>query len=552
MSRCFPFPPPGYEKKPRSDDIDFLAKEKRKDKKHKKEKRDKEKREGKERKDKDRSRDKHKENKNRKEKHKEKKRDKDRDKGKSAAADDKKIEERTKGHIEQKLGDGSRKAEEVKNSKFTEEFSRRIKDEGAADRLPENFAGSIQNETEGFGASIASKKDKGNRNEMAANCIAKEPRRDDALGQPVEMDPDKKIEGEEKAKDKYEMLANLISKEQRRNDEMGRAVEKDAEKIVEAKEKVKDRHGMVAYLFCKEQRRDDGMGQPVKKDTNKKIEGKEKAKDDADKKIERKEKVTDREAYVGEGGKLKDRDHKKRPKGQDKDRHKEKEKVGERKREKGEHKHKAHGKTRDSGKMDQIENLIIKPSVPQKDNEKCAGTDGTIKKRKDFEINGFYEIDGLPNKLPRPASSSRLHVENGRTLESYNVAMGYSSVKHETTNNINAERVLDSKECKINGVVGLPPSTVDIRPSVSVFTSQNGKPSVKPPHPDAKFLSQIYSIPKMVEWPEYDNQDWLFHSDPLRPKPKASFKAEEPPQMWAKGQRIESTDVFALPYVIPY
>jgi hypothetical protein len=26
MSRCFPFPPPGYEKKARSDDVDLLEK----------------------------------------------------------------------------------------------------------------------------------------------------------------------------------------------------------------------------------------------------------------------------------------------------------------------------------------------------------------------------------------------------------------------------------------------------------------------------------------------------------------------------------------------
>ncbi|KAG1370071.1 glutamic acid-rich protein [Cocos nucifera] len=520
-------------------------KEKRKEKKHKKEKRDKEKREGKERKDKDRSRDKHKEKKNRKEKHKEKKRDK----GKSAAADDKKFEERNN---EEQLGDSSWKAEEVKTSKFTLEFRKRIKDEGAADRLLEKFAGSIQNETEGFGASIASKKDKGNRNEMDANCIKKEPRRDDSLGQPVEMDPDNKIEGEENAKYRYEMLSNFVGTEQRRNDEMGQAVENDAEKIVEAKEKAKDGHGMVANLFCKEQRRDDGMGQQVKKDTDKNIEGKQKSKHAADKKIKGKEKAIGREAYVGKGDKSKDRDREKTHKRKDKDRHKEKEKDGVRKREKGEHKHKEHDKTSDSGKKDQMENLIIKPSVPQKDNEKCAGTDGTIKKRKDFGINGFYEIDGLPNKLPRPAPASCMHVENGRTLESCHVATGYSSNKHETTNSINAERVIDSKDRKINGVVGPPPSAVDLRPSVSVFTSQNGKASAKPPHPDAKFLSQICSIPKMEEWPEYDNQDWLFSSDPPRPKRKANFRVEDAPQAWAKGQRIESADVFALPYVIPY
>lgn len=63
MSRCFPFPPPGYEKKIRTDEADPLVKDKYKEKKHKK---DKEKREGKEKKSKDRSKDKQKERKEKK------------------------------------------------------------------------------------------------------------------------------------------------------------------------------------------------------------------------------------------------------------------------------------------------------------------------------------------------------------------------------------------------------------------------------------------------------------------------------------------------------
>ncbi|RRT46532.1 hypothetical protein B296_00052444 [Ensete ventricosum] len=84
MSRCFPYPPPGYEKKvkndARSDYVYLLAKEKHKEKKHKKENRDTEKREGKTGRDKDRMKDKHKEKKNRREKHKGKKKEEDRDK----------------------------------------------------------------------------------------------------------------------------------------------------------------------------------------------------------------------------------------------------------------------------------------------------------------------------------------------------------------------------------------------------------------------------------------------------------------------------------------
>ncbi|TKY59966.1 hypothetical protein E2542_SST17061 [Spatholobus suberectus] len=80
MSRCFPFPPPGYVKK--TDEVDLLKEEKQKEKKHKKDKRDKEKRESKEKREKEGRDGKHKEKKDKREKHREKKKDKDKDKSK--------------------------------------------------------------------------------------------------------------------------------------------------------------------------------------------------------------------------------------------------------------------------------------------------------------------------------------------------------------------------------------------------------------------------------------------------------------------------------------
>lgn len=161
------------------------------------------------------------------------------------------------------------------------------------------------------------------------------------------------------------------------------------------------------------------------------------------------------------------------------------------------------------------------------------------------------EIDGLPDKLPRSAPSSHQHVENGRTLRSCHVATGYSSIKLGTAKHIDVERVSENKECKINDIEG-PPSMDDLRPLVALESSLNGKASVKPPHPDTKFLSHIYSIPKMEEWSEYDDQYWLLGSDPRCPKPRARFEAEETSHVWAEGLQIESSDVFALPFIIPF
>ncbi|CAN8260173.1 unnamed protein product [Cochlearia groenlandica] len=133
MSRCFPFPPPGYEKKIIIDEAESLAKEKQKmEKKHKKEKKDKEKREGKEKRDKETSKDKHKERKEKKEKHKDRK-DKDRDKEKSRTPRDNKAagvlpntgdREKLLTNNLQNNGNGE--------SKFIHDLERRIRNEEEA------------------------------------------------------------------------------------------------------------------------------------------------------------------------------------------------------------------------------------------------------------------------------------------------------------------------------------------------------------------------------------------------------------------------------------
>ncbi|KAL8058010.1 hypothetical protein ABFX02_04G221200 [Erythranthe guttata] len=84
MSRCFPFPPPGYEIKASPDNVNLISKEKHKPKKHK-EKKDKDKKERSEKKEKkDRSEGKHKDDR------KQKKKDKQEKKTEKCVADDSK------------------------------------------------------------------------------------------------------------------------------------------------------------------------------------------------------------------------------------------------------------------------------------------------------------------------------------------------------------------------------------------------------------------------------------------------------------------------------
>ncbi|VFR01151.1 unnamed protein product [Cuscuta campestris] len=188
MSRCFPFPPEGYEKKPNSDVADLLKEEKHKEKKHKK-KKDKEKKEGKEKKNKDGREEKHREKKDKKDKHKDKKeksRDKKRDKETKSKDEDKKgifkeapavwdpgssscagesdrkvehnknfISSEEKGHTfplqfqhGQEASKGTDLVREAEEAKFVQELGRRIRNEenGKGIQLVGRFRGEGNND----------------------------------------------------------------------------------------------------------------------------------------------------------------------------------------------------------------------------------------------------------------------------------------------------------------------------------------------------------------------------------------------------------------------
>lgn len=156
------------------------------------------------------------------------------------------------------------------------------------------------------------------------------------------------------------------------------------------------------------------------------------------------------------------------------------------------------------------------------------------------------------NKLPRPTSSSHSLLGNGRILDRCQTSALSSSDSQGAAVNLKA----DSKECKVNGMtVSQPLSVSTAKPLFTTAQAdQITEASVKPPHPDTKYLSQVLSIPKVEEWSDFDDQGWLFNSsDSQMKKPKlGSFMNDEMPCVWAEAMRIESADVCALPYVIPY
>lgn len=75
----------------------------------------------------------------------------------------------------------------------------------------------------------------------------------------------------------------------------------------------------------------------------------------------------------------------------------------------------------------------------------------------------------------------------------------------------------------------------------------------RPPHPDSKYLSQILTVPKVGHWSENDDQEWLFSKKGPPDKAKLELAGvKEELRVWSEAVHIESADVYALPYVIPY
>ncbi|KAK4846398.1 hypothetical protein QYF36_016803 [Acer negundo] len=487
MSRCFPFPPPGYEKKATIEDKDLLTKENHKEKKHKKDKRDKEKKEGKEKKDRDkeRSKEKNRDKNVRKEKHKDKKdrdRDKDKDKEKNCTSDAKKFEGQPECYNGEKLGSNCLQNKEIKDSKFMQDLASRIKDEGGA-----------------TGSQIGQK------------IIVTNQRGGKLPGRLVEHSIDSRLEEKEKAKDK--------KVNGQRNHVEARGLQ----------------NAIVQGFSGTDKKVFQGIVKPVENNDIWKLVEKEK--------INHKERDSKVDKY-------KDKDREKKSRSKDKDREKERKEEEKTKEITESNKDLLKlddnsPKLKESGK-DFFNSGNIKPPDIIKTSSNSSAGDRSLGKRKELEINGILHDNGIwPNKLPRPVSSSLPVMENGRKPAIHIASEQEAADNHK----------VDMKERKINGLMEVPQSSVCSTGPLStvVQVGENGEASLKPPHPDSKYLNQILSQPKVEDWSDLDDQEWLFRGNSLQlKKSKVGSPRVDGTQVWAEALRIETEDLIALPYVIPY
>lgn len=283
------------------------------------------------------------------------------------------------------------------------------------------------------------------------------------------------------------------------------------------KERIKGRE-MFAHQLSSEQRAKITVGQPVEKDRYQRFDGKDM---DENRKEEYRKGVKD---SVSE---------KSRPKHTDKhsnDKEK-KEKVA-----------KIENEQRNFVKKDQVGTLSSKPLAPHKEN--TAGIkDVESRKRSDINSNGFiHENDARSSKKPRLMPSYQ-PMDPPFSLPLKDGAMNNSK---------KPDRTLDNNGKKINGTGKSQLQAIDGRPPAARGPLENGDVALRSPHPDSKYLPHIYAVPKMEEVSEIDDMDWLFNCCDSRQKPKPKHEDEHAPQVWAKALRIDSPDVLALPYVVPF
>ncbi|CAN6462722.1 unnamed protein product [Victoria cruziana] len=591
MSRCFPFPPPGYEKKTRTGDLDSILKEKHKEKKHKKEKKDR----GKESKDKkeDRNKEKHRD-KDRKEKHKDKKREKDKDRHKTA--DQQRSEERKADDTLGKLV-GRNHAEQEKN--FADVFIRRLRDDGTkVEDTVGNFNGVQQTQFDGTikAKNIEAKKEiRENRIEGAERPKSMEneknkERRTEVIGWPKEYivvkdkNKERQTEGTDKprevvVKDKrketqpegFDKSKQYIMGKYYDNERQTLGIHRPKQDIVSSK-KVEEKQiegtdrpkaddlskdkAKEMQTMGIERPKADIMGKEQTKQMH--IEGIDGPKGDFMGRGKNKEREVDTKK-----AKFKDkeqgREEKSKSKDQKRDKEEEKKKV-----ERIAHKQ-IEQKGVESGNKLQSGTFNIAKVYLGKDVANNAVLDPNTRKR-DLERNGVSHDELRPNKIPRAASGATLQLENGWRTETVHNVLQQTPDRQGEADNRKLGKVADgnaanacsppyNNDHKINGKLEPRLTSINRRPYTSaavVDTRINGREPIRPPHPDFQYLSEIIIVPKVPEWSDFDDQEWLFSGNNIRTRPNFQSEIDRMPQVWAEALHIEPAEVHALPYVIPY
>jgi len=191
---------------------------------------------------------------------------------------------------------------------------------------------------------------------------------------------------------------------------------------------------------------------------------------------------------------------------------------------------------------DKVDNLVRLDCL----NEQKFASD--IRKMKDFYPNSSsHENSMRTSKLSMISLSNLTCVDGKMSRHPQRIKYRYSTeliglntcdigqheCQHSYNNGITGSRYLEEQ-----------------MPSISSSGYESNKGYLKQPHPDTKYLSQVHCIPSTLDFSEYIDQDWLFSVGHV--KQTETLEAIESHQVWTDAQLIDTADVSAMPYVVPF
>ncbi|XP_057808790.1 uncharacterized protein LOC131023241 isoform X2 [Salvia miltiorrhiza] len=544
MSRCFPFPPPGYELKGTPDDVNLIIKEKQKHKKHKDKKEKKEKKEKSERKDKERGEDKHKDKKDKKrkrEKHRDKK-DKNKDKPSSSA--ERKLVGPLENQNDQKLVPDSKPTIRIQDERSVVELGNRVKNDGAKgtqmvqkitilEKEKANLLGKVQENGNGRlaikdprdhsrtanGQSLqVDMRSLGNgRNSYGENQIkVEEGKERTGYGNMVAGGGDASRKADQNKNTKAE---DKKGKKEKKRELTG--FRKDEVKQETSNSSFLEFHSNIPSDLLKEN--NDCQGKlPKLKELNGFLHAK-----DNGVRPNNMSRHTIASHQVGSGFRPCQNTIS----------------IGVVGKRAVVTDQKVNGKlSSPQSVIDSVRN--VGPCQTAADNTKTENGRVNINAR--VVSNGVISphIVRIQRKMEPCHTSSSVAMakqiaNNGKAPPSHPLVENGGKMAVQTPDAIHETRVNGSLEGKKH-------SSSSLKRKEKVTTTT----TTRPPHPDMKYLSEILTVPE-VEWAQSDDQEWLFEcqeSETKRPR----LATPETKQVWSEAVHLESADVTALPYVIPY
>ncbi|KAL3633287.1 hypothetical protein CASFOL_022814 [Castilleja foliolosa] len=579
MSRCFPFPPPGYENKARpdnDDDLELIVK-KDKDKRHK-DKKAKDKKERSERKDKERAEGKHNEDKDRKQKKHRDKKDKKRDRQKSSEAIQ--VSGPSENQNGKKPGPDEKPGDWANGFRISAGIGKRVRNNDGPTYNKKAKHGSSEEkeilrpyiEKPGPDNSKPGNGNNGYRKsvEMAENQNAEKPGPDKKPGNGancfrISVETGKRVGNDDWATDKKTENHIVGPSENQNGKKPGPDNKLDAGAhndriLVEMGKRVRYDNGAKYNNYHDSMSNGHSLGVDAICSGN----------SSGEKRI------------MVENGSYQANKVEKKKEGREKKKNRDKSKKEDKKRKKEEKKDKVKEKSKEKVKQraSDVNLLECCASKPEDLLKESWDKQGKLPKLLEPVLNGvIHENGNRHDNMSRPAISSRQVSQNGTMIASPEPVInnvrdaepGQTAIvstpeyvsahtdNHAVSNGLKTTGP-DSTGKTTNGPdsTGKTINVLRRRQGKNNFSSRPPSASVKPKekvkaaHPDLKYLSQILTVPELESSLFEADQEWLSGCKDAKRLNFRSSMVEWTDRVWAEAIRLESADVIALPYVIPY